>query len=555
MSLKKRARWLGVIAAALFLFSCAGVPTAPEAVKHLAIIDTSDIHSYILPYETQVTKDGKKLSVVVGGMDRIAALAESTRKTTDATLLVTGGDNLMGFFFGSFAGTPEIVSMNMAGYDVVTLGNHDFDLGVDACVKAIRKADFPIVCSNITTTNPELASLYSSYFIKEVAGVKIGFFGLMTPDLPRVSSAGDSVTVDEDLTSVSTEMVRLLREKGVDLVVSLTHVGKDLDEATAREVAGIDIIVGGHSHDTFCETVEGPGGWKTIVVQAGVNAKEAGILTFDVAGGRVVKSSWETPLLDETVGSDPAVAAYLDPYKKKLDVKMNKPIGSTLVDLDALNDVVRKKESNLGDLVTDSWVAWFAERGTPDPIAMINSGVVRGNQVYKKGPVTYGELMNIHPFFNTIYEVTLSGRDLLTVLELSASALRVAGDGSNDVERVAEGGFLQVSGVRFVIDLAGRPFCGEFDGRNIKRIIFPGERVKDVMVKERGKWVKVDPAKDYTVLVTSWTAAGGDGYYPFLGAEKKDTTVNLIDVLQTYIEANSPIKPEVEGRIVIEGSE
>jgi 5'-nucleotidase/UDP-sugar diphosphatase len=163
--------------------------------------------------------------------------------------------------------------------------------------------------------------------------------------------------------------------------------------------------------------------------------------------------------------------------------------------------------------------------------------------------------MNIHPFFNTIYEVTLSGRDLLTVLELSASALRVAGDGSNDVERVAEGGFLQVSGVRFVIDLAGRPFCGEFDGRNIKRIIFPGERVKDVMVKERGKWVKVDPAKDYTVLVTSWTAAGGDGYYPFLGAEKKDTTVNLIDVLQTYIEANSPIKPEVEGRIVIEGSE
>ncbi len=545
---------LAVLMLVFAVASCAGVPTATGPAKHLAIIDTSDVHSYVLPYETQVTKDGAKVSIVVGGMDRIAALAESTRKTTDATLLVTGGDNLMGFFFGSFAGTPEITSMNMAGYDVVTLGNHDFDLGTEPCITAIKKAEFPIVCSNISTTNPELAAIIKPYIIKDVAGVKIGFFGLMTPDLPRVSSAGSDVVVDEDLTAVSIEMVRTLRENGADLVVALTHVGKDLDEATAREVAGIDIIVGGHSHDTFYEVVKGPRGWKTIIVQAGVNSKEPGILTFDVAGGRIVDSSWKTVLLDESVGSDRAVAAYLAPYQARLDRKMNKPIGSTLVDLDALNDVVRKKESNLGDLVTDSWVAWFAERGTPDPIAMVNSGVVRGNQVYKKGAVTYGELLNIHPFPNTIYEVTLSGKELLTVLELSASALRAEGDGSTDIERVAEGGFLQVSGVKFVIDLAGRPFCGEFDGRNIKRVIFPGERVKDAMVKEKGTWVKLDPGKKYTVLVTSWTAAGGDGYYPFINAEKKDTTVNLIDALSAYIEKNSPVSPQTEGRIVIEGA-
>ena len=113
----------------------------------------------------------------------------------------------------------------------------------------------------------------------------------MTPDLPRVSSVGSAVIVDEDLTSVSTEMVRALREKGAEIVVALTHVGKDLDKATAREVAGIDIIVGGHSHDSFKETVEGPGGWKTIIVQVGVNAKEAGVLTFDVAGGRVINAA------------------------------------------------------------------------------------------------------------------------------------------------------------------------------------------------------------------------------------------------------------------------
>ncbi len=534
--------------------SCAGVPATPEGAKHLAIVGTSDLHSYTLPYETQVTKDGAKVKIVVGGMDRIAAVADRMRESTDGTLLVTGGDNLMGFFFRSFDGVPEITSMNMAGYDVVTLGNHDFDLGVDACTKAVRKADFPIVSSNITIADPELAKLVSPYFIKEVAGIKVGFFGLMTPDLPRVSSVGTDVTVDEDLTSVSTEMVRVLRENGAEIVVALTHVGKDLDEATAREVAGIDVIVGGHSHDSFQETVEGPGGWKTIIVQAGVNAKEAGVLTFDVAGGRVLNAAWETVLLDESVGSDPAIAAYLKPYQDRLDERMNRPVGETLVDLDALNDVVRKRESNLGNLVTDAWVDWFAKKGARDPIALVNGGTVRGNQIYPKGPITYGQLLNIHPFSNTIYEVTLSGKDLVTVLELSASAIRVTGDGSTDTERVAEGGFLQVSGLRFVIDLTGRPFCGEYDGRNIKRIIFPGERVKDVLVKENGAWVKVDPARSYTVLTTSWTASGGDGFYPFIKAVKKDTTVDIVDALLTYIKAKDPVKPAVEGRIVIEGA-
>lgn len=537
------------------LASCAITPTVPEGAKHLAIIDTSDLHSYVLPYETQVTKDGAKVKIVVGGMDRIAALADRMRESTDGTLLVTGGDNLMGFFFRSFEGVPEITSMNMAGYDVATLGNHDFDLGVDACKKAVRKADFPIVSSNVSIADPELARLVAPYYIKEIAGIKVGFFGLMTPDLPRVSSVGNAVTVDEDLTSVSTEMVRTLREKGADVVVALTHVGKDLDTSMAREVAGIDIIAGGHSHDSFHEVVEGPGGWKTIIVQAGVNAKEAGILTFDVAGGRVLNAAWETVLLDESVGSVPAIAAYLKPYQDKLDERMNRPIGESLVDLNALNDVVRKKESNLGNLVTDAWVDWFVKKGAKNPIAMVNGGTVRGNQVYPKGPVTYGQLLNIHPFSNTIYEVTLSGKDLLTVLELSASAVRVADDGSTDTERVAEGGFLQVSGLTFVIDLTGRPFCGEYDGRNIKRVIFPGERVKDVMVRENGAWVKVDPAKNYTVLTTSWTASGGDGYYPFIKAAKKDTTVDIVDALLTYIKAKSPVRPATEGRIVIEGAE
>ena len=537
----------------LLITSCAGVPTAPEAVTHLAIIDTSDLHGTVFPYEAQVTKDGKKVTVMVGGIDRIATIAKREREKNDGALLVTAGDNLMGFLFRSFGGVPEITALNMAGYDVVTLGNHDFDLGVEAARKAIEIADFPVVCSNITTTDPELAAIISRSTIIEMAGVKIGFFGLMTPDLPRVSSVGNAVTVDDDLSSVSIEMVRELRERGADIIVALTHIGKELDEGIAREVAGIDIIVGGHSHDTFSETVAGPGGWETIIVQAGVNAKEAGVLSFDVAGGRVVKHTWETIPLDEAVPADPNITAYLAPFQDKLAMIMEEPVGKSLVGLDATEDAVRSRESNLGDLVADAWAEWFSEKGLQNPIVMINGGTIRGNRVYAQGPITYGDLMDIHPFSGTIWEVTLSGKDLLAVLEMSASAIRVENDGCLEGERVAEGGFLQVGGVRFRIDVGGRPFCAEYEGRGLGRIIFPGERVTGVEVREGKSWVALKLNKDYTVLVTSWTASGGDGYYPFLTAEKKDTTVDTVDALLTYIKRKSPVNPGVEGRIIIEG--
>jgi len=410
----------------LIVASCAGITPAPEGT-HLSVVAVSDIHSNVLPYEAKVTRNDEKVTIIVGGMDKIAALADGQVGLTDGTLLVSGGDNLMGFFYSSFDGVPEITSMNMAGYDVSCLGNHEFDLGAEACKEAMKNAEFPIVSSNMTIKDPEFAAMVDPYIIKEVAGIKIGFFGLMTPDLPRVSSIGSDIIVDPDLTSVSIEMVRALRLEGADIIVALTHIGKELDEIVAREVAGIDIIVGGHSHDTFFEYVKGPGGWKTIVVQAGVNAKEPGILSFDVVGGRVKSPSWETVLLDETEASDEEIAAYLNEYKEKLDEKMEKPVGETLTDLDAISENVRTKETNLGNLVADAWVDWFAKYGS-SPIALINGGTIRGNRIFNRGPLTYGDLLEIIPFSNTIYEVSLSGKDLLTVLEMSASAVRVEGD-------------------------------------------------------------------------------------------------------------------------------
>jgi len=550
----KKLRVYSLISVALLVAAlitgCAGVTPAPEAT-HLSMVTISDIHSNILPYEATIEKDGEKVTLVIGGMDRIAALADSQVGATDGTLLVSGGDNLMGFFYKTFDGVPEVESMNMAGYAVVCPGNHEFDMGAEALGAALNNAEFDVVSSNLTTTDPVLASVIKPYVIKEVAGVKIGFFGLMTPDLHRVSAAGSDVVVDSDIVSVATEMVNTLRIEGVDIIVALTHTGKDLDRLVANEVAGIDIIVGGHTHDTMYEIAKGPRGWETIIVQAGFNAKVAGILSFDVAGGRVVTSEWETVLLDGSMGSDEEIAAYLSEYEKKLKRQIELPVGETLVDLDGISANVRSRETNLGNLVTDAWLDWFRRSDDETLIALINGGTIRGDQYYTAGPISYGDLLEIHPYDNTIYEVKLSGKDLMQVLEMSASAIVVEGDGAADNERVSDGGFLQVSGLKIEIDLSGRPFSGIYDDRELVKIIYPGDRITSALVKEGEEWVPIDPDKMYTVLVTSWTASGGDGFATFIGAEKMDTTVDTIDALMTYIKKHGPISPETEGRIVV----
>jgi len=550
----KRQRLFTVVSvllfAALLMTGCATTTPAPEAT-HLSMVTISDIHSNILPYEATIEKDGEKVTLIIGGMDRIAALADSQVGVTDGTFLVSGGDNLMGFFYKTFNGVPEVESMNMAGYAITCPGNHEFDMGAEALGAALKIAEFDVVSSNLTTTEPTLATIIKPYVIKEVAGVKIGFFGLMTPDLHRVSAAGSDVVVDTDVVSVAMEMVNTLRIEGVDIIVALTHTGKDLDRLVASEVAGIDIIVGGHTHDTMYEIAEGPRGWETIIVQAGFNAKVAGVLSFDVAGGRVVASEWETVLLDGSMGSDEEIAAYLAEYEEKLNEQIERPVGETQVDLDGISANVRSRETNLGNLITDAWIDWFKRSDDETLIALINGGTIRGDQYYTAGPLSYGDLLEIHPYDNTIYEVTLSGKDLLQVLEISASAIRVEGDGAAEDERASDGGFLQVGGLKVEIDLSGRPFSGVYDDRELAKIIYPGDRITSVLVNEGGEWIPLDLNKTYTVLVTSWTASGGDGFAPFTNAEKMDTTVDTIDALMTYIKKHGPVSPELEGRIVV----
>ena len=154
-------------------------------------------------------------------------------------------------------------------------------------------------------------------------------------------------------------------------------------------------------------------------------------------------------------------------------------------------------------------------------------------------------------WFTKMRSISLNGADLKQVLEISASAPRIEGDGCPDTCRSASGGFFQVGGLRITIDITKPPFCAVYSGRDVSKITNPGSRIVSAEVYQNGVWVPLDSSATYTVLVNGWTASGGDGHYIFLrdDTSKENTTMFTTDILASYIQRHGTISPQVEGRI------
>ena len=524
-----------------------------ELAPSLAIITTSDLQSSI--YSREISSDDNGVTTVqtIGGMDRIAALAQQVRSEVDGALLVSTGDDLMGTFYSIFAGTPEIISMNMAGYDVVAPGNHEFDQGLSVYANAAAKAKFDLLSANLDFAGSELAGIVKPYIFKSVGGVKVGIFGLMTPALKSVSNVGAEVTVDGDLVRVATEMVTLLRRQGAGLVVALSHCGAILDRQVAANVTGLDLIVGGHSHECLYESVTNPEGKACVIVQAGAGGSKVGVLRFSFVDA-LANPQWKLVELDEKVGSVAAIKDYVDGYVNEFDRLLGDPIGESLVALDSCKVVVRRSESNLGNLITDSVATWFSDDKSELGLALFNGGSIRGDRLYPAGKLSHKDVLTILPFGDTIVRVEMTGKQLLAVLEVGASALLIEGDACPGTERANSGGFLQLSrAFKVIIDPSQAPFCARYNGREVDEVINPGHRIAKVEIFHEGRWQALVAEAIYNVYVNSWLAGGGDGHYVFTGLEKDDSTVLAADILARYIEQNTPLNPVVEGRIIING--
>jgi 5'-nucleotidase/UDP-sugar diphosphatase len=515
----------------------------PEAnySREMAILATSNLQSQVVPFNA--TPGGPTL----GGLERISSLSKAIKASTDGALLLSLGDDMMGAFYDLFRGEPEMRAMTLAGYDAVCPGSHEFDRGWRAYLNATEHAGFPILCANLEIHDPELRSALRPSVLLNLSGIEVGLFGLEAPDLDMMTKVDyDVFAVNADTQAVASGQASLLRRQGADLVVALSHMGPAQDEDLARNVSGIDLILGGHDLVHVNTSIEGPGGWRTLVVHNWMGGESVGVLRFTYAGRQrgIGDPRWEIVPLNESLGYDPAVREYLAPFVEDYLDKLSSEIGSSSVDLDARENGMRSREMPLGNLIADAWRAWFPQAD----LAAINGGGVRGDRIYPRGPISYLTLKTILPFGDTLVLVNMTGLQIKQMLECSAAALDPSDTG------VEEGGFLQVAGIRFKIDKRAQPFAATYNGRNLTRMISPGSRVREIFLQKNGTSEPLDEKEEYRVLVSSWTAEGGDGFYLFseIPAEKKfDTTVLDLDPVAAYIEEKSPVSPREEGRIEI----
>jgi 5'-nucleotidase len=490
----------------------------------LTIIHTNDLHAHVDP-----VKIGKG---TYGGYARQVTLINRLKAERKNPLVLSGGDTFQGtLYFNVYSGLADAAFMNLAGYQAMAVGNHEFDKGPQALAAFIKQVKFPLLAANLdVSSEPALAGLVKPHTVFTVDGEKVGIIGATPIDLPDLSLLGPTVKMRDLFESVAASVAALEKE-GVDKIVLLSHIGYDVDQQVAAKVRGIDIVIGGHTHTLlgnklnedftagkgpYPTAVKNPDGGETYIYQAWEWGKVVGCTTIDFdANGKVDKAPVSTPIpVDASIPDDPTAASLI--------TALSIPIAamrSTVVSNTPSGFPRGSVESVMGDVIADAMLAKGRQGGAV--VALMNSGGVRS--AIDAGPITYGEVIEVQPFNNTLVLLDLTGAEILQALEHG-----VRGD-----EEGHTGGFLQVS----------KGFRYEYD---------PSKPVGQRVLSATLNGAAIDPAKTYTVVLNNFTAAGGDGFEGIKNAKGKRTDTGLLDVdaLIDYLKANPNLDAKVEGRVV-----
>jgi len=513
--LKKLASLL-LVCALLISLTCAPAMAEDTAAGiadltgKLVIIHTNDTHG------GDVAVEGTSL-----GTAGIAQLVKDYEAAGAQVLLVSAGDAIQGDPLVNLSkGLTAIQFMNLAGYDLMVPGNHEFDFGYDNLLKLREEANFPLVSANILDKESG-EPVFEEYIVFDTVIGKVGFFGLTTPETYTKANPKNVATLNflagEELYAKAQEVVDKLKAAGVEYIVCVAHLGIDDSSVPNRSndvienVDGIDILIDGHSHSV----VEGKKIGDTILAQTGTKLANAGVIIMD-------KDSIEAKLIpaSEYTEIDQEVSDAVNKVAEEIDQQLSAVFARTEVLLDGERAPgVRTQETNLGDFAADA-ILWAAEQATGAKIdgAITNGGGIRAT--IKAGDVTMKDMKTVFPFGNTIATVKVTGKQLLEVLEASCSAAPEA-----------LGAFPQVAGIEFTIDTTVPYVNGEqYPDSTYFAPASPGSRIKNVKVGGE----PLDLNKVYTIATNDFLAAGGDTYYVFKNLESYNTYVALEDALVNY---------------------
>lgn len=569
---------------------------AAQPQGDIAILYTNDVHTYI---------DG------VLSYDVIAAVKAELAKQYEYVLLVDAGDHIQGTAYGSMDKGKTIVAlMNAAGYDLATLGNHEFDYDMDGTMNVIEWAEYPYVSCNFYHEENGVKgdSVLESYKLFPCGGETIAFVGITTPESFTKSTpayfqdeAGNyiyGISGGEDGSELYADVQSAIdqaKAAGATRVIALGHLGDDpasqpwTSEQTISNVSGLTAFIDGHSHSTVQgKEVSGKDGESVLLTQTGEYFDRIGLMVISGQTGEIstsflhyneltdtVKDEAGNVVLDDdgnektqVVGyelvsdlysgaswvSDEAVAAIQDAWITEIDTKLGEVIGNVNVALgnyDADGSrLVRSQETNTGDFCADALYYLFDNMGLDVDVAIMNGGGIR-NKTDITGEFSYKTAKEIHTFGNVACLQTITGQQLLDALEWGA---RSAGTGEEC------GGFLQVAGITYSINSTW-PDSTQKDDKGVW-VGAPtgGYRVSDVMVynKETNRYEALDLEARYNLAGYNYTLRDlGDGFNMFDGA------VNVLDyvmedymVLANYVKsfeggavdaANSPLLAKFSG--------
>ena len=538
---KAAGKLLSLLLSAAMLSALALPASAAEETETtsdgVVILYTNDVHTYI----DNNVGEGNENALTYS---KVAALKDSF----DNALLLDAGDHIQGTAYGSMdSGETIIKLMNAAGYDAATLGNHEFDYGMDGCMQAIEWAEYPYLSCNFYHEKDGVAgdNVLDSYKVFEVGGVKIAVVGVTTPDTFTSSTPAYFQDKDgnyiygiaggEDGSALYTAVQEAVdaASKEADYVIGLGHLGDDpsskpwTSEEVIANTTGLDAFIDGHSHSTVeMKEVADKNGDTVVLTQTGSYLNAVGQMTIAADGTITTQLLSGEDLAEVTPDAD--VKAIEDAWITEVDTELGQVIGhisDTLDNYDADgNRLVRKQETNTGDFAADALYYLFDNMDMDVDVAIMNGGGIRNEAI--TGDISYKTCKEIHTFGNVACLQTVTGRQILDALEWGAKD--VAADGS-----VENGGFLQVSGLKYTINTA-IPSTVQKDDKGVWTGGPTGEyRVTDVQVlnNETGEYEALDLTASYNLAGYNYTLRDmGDGFAMFDGA------VNVLDyVMQDYM--------------------
>ncbi|KAK9768199.1 hypothetical protein K7432_001335 [Basidiobolus ranarum] len=514
-----------------------------ENLERVTIVHTNDLHAHLDEFNkfgTDCTADQIKNQQCMGGVARQKTVIDRLRKQYPDLYLFDSGDQFQGtLFYNFYKGNVTAQAMNQLKYDLMTVGNHEFDDGPDHLAKFIKQLNFPVVSSNIDARKePTFNKAVRPYHIFRKHN--LGVIGYLTNTTAAIAPKASNITFFDPAPYVQ-KYVNELRRKGVKKIICVSHNGYQEDLDLARRTKGIDLIVGGHSHTFLSSTWNDPNylaskgpyatnvknldNENTYVVQAWAWGRYVGHvdLYYD-RKGKIAAIGGEPIYLDQKIPKDRKLERQVKEWRKPFDAFAEVIVGKASDSFDQAS--CQSKECTAGNLVTDAML--WGRRESPDVrFALINSGGIRAG--IAAGEVRVRDVITIAPFGNALSDLSLTGKQIVTMLE------GVAGR-TNTVFNKPVTSFIQVSGLKFTINSSAPA------GSKVGNV--------EILSKDKKSFEPLNSDTSYRFVTLDFIVSGGDNILP-VPASTPAPLDTLDSVLTNYIKEKGTVTPYIDGRITI----